>query len=116
MTQPSARLVGETTGKAEVFINGRFLAKSSSGVQRYAWELLLASDELMAQGLIDSARYQLTVLHPLTRCVFRRNASGGNTWHSWRTRGPSFRIADRADCAVGMPTLAARSALIERSA
>jgi glycosyltransferase involved in cell wall biosynthesis len=49
---------------AEIFVNGRFLAQSLSGVQRFARELLLALDELLAEGVIDRDRFRLTVLHP----------------------------------------------------
>jgi glycosyltransferase involved in cell wall biosynthesis len=49
---------------AEIFVNGRFLAQRFSGVQRFARELLLALDELLAEGVIDRDRYRLTVLQP----------------------------------------------------
>jgi hypothetical protein len=49
---------------AEIFVNGRFLAQSVSAVQRFARELLLALDELLADGVVDRNRFRLTVLQP----------------------------------------------------
>jgi len=48
----------------QVFINGRFLSQSFTGVQRYAYELVKALDRLFEEGVIDSSRYSFCLLIP----------------------------------------------------
>lgn len=47
-----------------IFINGRFLAQPVTGAQRYAREVVLALDGLLAAGEIDRDRYDLVVVSP----------------------------------------------------
>jgi glycosyltransferase involved in cell wall biosynthesis len=47
-----------------IFINGRFLAQSVTGVQRYAREVVLALDYLLERGEIDSKRYTFEIVTP----------------------------------------------------
>jgi glycosyltransferase involved in cell wall biosynthesis len=49
---------------AKIFINGRFLTQSVTGVQRYAREVLKAFDRLIGQGEIDRREYTFEVLTP----------------------------------------------------
>lgn len=49
--------------KAQVFINGRFLAQRVTGVQRYGHEMLLATDALVARGAAPP-NLRFTVLAP----------------------------------------------------
>ncbi|MGC4089030.1 MAG: glycosyltransferase family 1 protein [Polyangiaceae bacterium] len=46
----------------KVFINGRFLSQKVTGVQRYAFETLLALDALLARG--EGPRCEFTLLSP----------------------------------------------------
>jgi glycosyltransferase involved in cell wall biosynthesis len=48
-----------------IFINGRFLAQSVTGVQRYAREVVLALDDLLAAGEIDPDRYAFVIVSPV---------------------------------------------------
>lgn len=48
-----------------IFINGRFLAQSVTGVQRYAREVVLALDDLLAAGEIDRDRYAFVIVSPV---------------------------------------------------
>lgn len=48
----------------KVFINGRFLCQSTTGVQRYAIEAVLALDGLLDGGSVDPSRLTFTVLAP----------------------------------------------------
>ncbi|OGT14392.1 MAG: hypothetical protein A3F73_10560 [Gallionellales bacterium RIFCSPLOWO2_12_FULL_59_22] len=47
-----------------IFINGRFLVQPVSGVQRYAREVVLALDGLLAAGEIDCDRYAFEIVVP----------------------------------------------------
>lgn len=49
----------------QIFINGRFLAQSVTGVQRYAREVVWALDELLAAGEIDRDRYAFVIVSPV---------------------------------------------------
>jgi glycosyltransferase involved in cell wall biosynthesis len=79
----------ECTVAAEIFVNGRFLVQSLSGVQRFGGELLLALDELLAEGVIDYDRFRLTVLCPrsVAEPVGYRHIAvreiGRSTGHLW---------------------------------
>ncbi|MBI1823077.1 MAG: glycosyltransferase family 4 protein [Nitrospirae bacterium] len=48
----------------ECFINGRFLSKPITGVERYAYELVIALDKLLQSEKIDRNEYTLTILTP----------------------------------------------------
>ncbi len=48
----------------QIFINGRFLAQPVTGVQRYAREVVLALDDLLATGEIDRDRYAFVIVSP----------------------------------------------------
>lgn len=48
-----------------IFINGRFLAQSVTGVQRYAREVVLALDDLLEAGEIDRDRYAFVLVSPV---------------------------------------------------
>lgn len=73
----------------EIFVNGRFFTQSLSGVQRFARELLLALDELLAEGVVDRDRFRLTVLQPriVAEPVGYRHIAmrevGRSTGHLW---------------------------------
>ncbi len=47
-----------------IFINGRFLVQPVTGAQRYAREVVLALDDLLATGEIDRDRYAFVVVSP----------------------------------------------------
>lgn len=47
-----------------VFINGRFLSQSTTGVQRYAYELICSIDKLLDQTLEDFKSIYFTLLVP----------------------------------------------------
>jgi glycosyltransferase involved in cell wall biosynthesis len=47
-----------------VYINGRFLTQSVTGVQRYAHELVKALDAMIGRGEIDPQRFRLVLLAP----------------------------------------------------
>jgi glycosyltransferase involved in cell wall biosynthesis len=47
-----------------VFINGRFLTQRLEGVQRSALELVRTLDTMMADGRIDTGRWDVTILVP----------------------------------------------------
>ena len=47
-----------------IFINGRFLCQPVTGTQRYAREVVLALDDLLATGEIDRDRYAIVILSP----------------------------------------------------
>ncbi len=47
-----------------IYINGRFLTQSITGVQRYAHELLKALDVLYKQGDIDNSKLRFKILAP----------------------------------------------------
>jgi glycosyltransferase involved in cell wall biosynthesis len=47
-----------------IFVNGRFLTQATTGVQRYALEVVKALDKLIAKATIDSERYTLILLAP----------------------------------------------------
>lgn len=48
-----------------IFINGRFLTQPVTGVQRYAREVVLALDDLLATGEIDPGRYAFVLVSPV---------------------------------------------------
>lgn len=48
----------------EIVINGRFLTQPMTGVQRYAYEVTRAFDQMMASGEIDSTIYSLVLATP----------------------------------------------------
>ncbi|WP_273831882.1 glycosyltransferase family 4 protein [Guptibacillus sedimenti] len=48
----------------KVYINGRFLTQSVTGVQRYAREVVKAFDKLIGTGYIDSTKYSFYILTP----------------------------------------------------
>lgn len=50
--------------KPTIFINGRFLTKTVTGVQRYATELVLGLDRLLEQGELDAEAADIIVLAP----------------------------------------------------
>ncbi|NMC11525.1 MAG: glycosyltransferase family 4 protein [Chloroflexi bacterium] len=54
------------TSCTRIYINGRFLSQPTTGVQRYAIELIRGWDEMLERGEIDSQHYQLSLLTPLT--------------------------------------------------
>ncbi|MCV9884491.1 glycosyltransferase family 4 protein [Metabacillus halosaccharovorans] len=54
----------------KIYINGRFLTQSVTGVQRYAIEVMKALDKLIEEGIIDSTKYQFYILTP-NNCVNR---------------------------------------------
>jgi len=49
--------------KKEVFFNGRFLTQAITGVQRTAYELVLAIDNLVEQGMIDKNIYSFKLIY-----------------------------------------------------
>ncbi|HWI55369.1 MAG TPA: glycosyltransferase family 1 protein, partial [Desulfobacteria bacterium] len=48
----------------KIYINGRFLTQSITGVQRYAHEVVKALDSMIDSGEIDKSHYQLQILAP----------------------------------------------------
>lgn len=50
--------------KKKIYINGRFLTQSVTGVQRYAVEIVKTIDRLLSTGQIDKERYQFVLLTP----------------------------------------------------
>jgi glycosyltransferase involved in cell wall biosynthesis len=48
----------------KIYLNGRFLTQSITGVQRYAHEVIKALDELVAEGSIDASGHSFTLLVP----------------------------------------------------
>jgi glycosyltransferase involved in cell wall biosynthesis len=50
--------------KHQIFINARFLTQGTTGVQRYALELVKEIDRLIGTGEIDSNTYRFTLLAP----------------------------------------------------
>ncbi len=48
----------------KIYINGRFLTQSVTGVQRYAIELVKALDKLTDTGFIDKNRFEFIILAP----------------------------------------------------
>ncbi len=47
-----------------IVINGRFLGQATTGVQRYATEVVRGFDRLLGQGEIDSGRYDIQIAVP----------------------------------------------------
>jgi glycosyltransferase involved in cell wall biosynthesis len=47
-----------------IIINGRFLGQATTGVQRYATEVVRGFDRLLEQGAIDSGRYDIQIAVP----------------------------------------------------
>lgn len=47
-----------------IYINGRFLSQTITGVQRYALEVLKSFDRLLSKGTINGKLYQLVLLTP----------------------------------------------------
>jgi glycosyltransferase involved in cell wall biosynthesis len=52
-----------------VCINGRFVTREPTGVERYAGELLKALDELISSRQIDASRYHFELLMPRSNTV-----------------------------------------------
>lgn len=50
--------------KRNIYINGRFLSQSITGVQRYALELVQALDNIITQGVINITLYNITLITP----------------------------------------------------
>jgi len=48
----------------QIFINGRFLTQPVTGAQRYAREVVLALDDLLAANEIDRGRYTFVIVSP----------------------------------------------------
>jgi glycosyltransferase involved in cell wall biosynthesis len=48
----------------EIIINGRFLTMPLSGIQRVAYELITALDDLLERGEVDAAKFRFVLLHP----------------------------------------------------
>jgi glycosyltransferase involved in cell wall biosynthesis len=84
----------------KIAINGRFLTQPITGVQRYAYELVRAWDVMLANGEIDSQRFQLELVTPQMetpmkefQCIQVRQVGRlkGNLWEQidlpWYTRG-----------------------------
>lgn len=59
-----------STRAEQIYVNGRFLTQSTTGVQRYARELLMALDRKIDQGGLDLRPQQVIVLAP-------KNVKGG---------------------------------------
>lgn len=73
----------------QVYVNGRFLTQTMSGVQRYAHEMVAALDHLLAVDADLAARLKVTVLvpkgfdgaSPFTRIpVVKAGRMGGHVW------------------------------------
>lgn len=47
-----------------IYINGRFLTQNITGVQRYARQLVMAFDNMIHDGTIDTNRYRLAIVAP----------------------------------------------------
>jgi glycosyltransferase involved in cell wall biosynthesis len=75
----------------KIFINGRFLAQSLTGVQRYAAEMIKAIDRLLASGAAPPqllrAEWQLltppNAKEALDLAVIRTRQVGKRTGHAW---------------------------------
>lgn len=73
----------------EIVINARFLSQSTTGVQRYAIELVKELDRLIGKGEVNSDRFEFILLAPrnvvteisLKNIPIRR--VGGLTGHAW---------------------------------
>ncbi len=87
-------------GSTRVAINGRFLTQPATGVQRYAYELVRAWDEMLGEGEIDPGRYAIELLAPRLEssapsleCIPVRQVGrlAGNLWEQidlpWSARG-----------------------------
>lgn len=48
----------------KIYINGRFLTQSVTGVQRYALEVVKALDTLLEKGIIDGNRHDFCIITP----------------------------------------------------
>lgn len=77
------------TKKTKVIINGRFLTSPQTGVQRTAYELVLALDELIGSGQIETRDrsfiliYSGTIVNPITLNhiqLIKRGVLKGNLW------------------------------------
>lgn len=75
--------------KKEIIINGRFLTGPLTGVQRTAYELVSALDELISRGDIDSCQYSFIlvysgdILHDIRLKhikILKRGVLKGNLW------------------------------------
>ncbi len=54
----------------DIYINGRFLTQSITGVQRYAHELVKALDNLVDRGDIDQTLFRFKLLVPGKGCLY----------------------------------------------
>lgn len=52
------------SGVKTIYINGRFLTQSITGVQRYAHEIIKALDQLIEDQKINNVKYQFILLSP----------------------------------------------------
>jgi glycosyltransferase involved in cell wall biosynthesis len=77
------------TKKTKIFLNGRFLTSPQTGVQRTAYELVLALDTLIDRGEIDISAtsfvliYSGTIVNPIQLkhiVLLKRGFLSGNLW------------------------------------
>jgi glycosyltransferase involved in cell wall biosynthesis len=49
---------------SKIYLNGRFLTQSLTGVQRTAYEVVIALDGLIEEGVIDKQQYRFILIYP----------------------------------------------------
>lgn len=72
-----------------IYLNGRFLTQTITGVQRTAYELVIALDELIELGIIDKNKYLLILIYSGTLTnpislkhikIIKKGVLKGNLW------------------------------------
>lgn len=78
------------SGVKTIYINGRFLTQSITGVQRYAHEIIKALDQLTEDQKIDNVKYQFILLSPQKSLMYSLSLKniewrqvGKNSGHAW---------------------------------
>jgi glycosyltransferase involved in cell wall biosynthesis len=75
--------------KKKIFLNGRFLTRPLAGVQRTAFELILALDNLIEQRVVDSGSYAFiliysgTIINPIELKHIKLQKKGWLTGNLW---------------------------------
>lgn len=64
ISTPDRLVPDQSAGLSTVFINGRFLTQTITGVQRYALEVVRALDQLLTSGEVALSGYKFVVLAP----------------------------------------------------
>ena len=50
--------------KQKIYVNGRFLGQTLTGVQRYALEVIKAFDQLIEENKIYAQNFEITLILP----------------------------------------------------